>query len=266
MAPRATARSRTAERAPQVFRAQNGGARGRLPWRNAGAEPLAPRRAQVDCPELRGRHGERLHEARVSGRVSPGTEGQLRVKFRIDERTRPGVYDARLEVDGGTIPIVVVVPEHRPFSITPNRLTIESERPGAAEHVVVAQNRGNVPVTIDHPDAIRMEPANRRCIVIRETLMRARTAPSLSLQDTFVGVAAESVSADPILGVRIVGGPYELAPGETMALTIRLRVPELVEATYSAGLQISGAPLSVRVLRAGRGEAPVAPRHSRVTN
>jgi hypothetical protein len=257
--------SNPVEHAPHVFLARYGRARGRLLWRNAGAEPFAPRSAQVHCPAVRGRSGERLHEARLSGTVSPRAEGQLRVQFRIDERTKPGVYDARLEVDGNTIPIVVAVPEDRSFNIMPDRLTIESDRPGAEEHVVVAQNRGNVPVTIDHPDAVRMEPDDRGCIVIRETLRKARTAPVMPLQDALVDAAAESMSADPILGVRIVGGPYELPPGETMALTIRLRVPELAEAAYSAALQISGAPFSVRVLRPGRGTATEAPRRSRST-
>jgi hypothetical protein len=258
--------SRLVDDAPPVFVARYGRVRGNVPVRNPEAAPMAPRRARVHCPALRGRYREHLDEAQLSGTVSPGAEGRLRVKFRIDERTKPGLYDAHLEVQGTRIPVVVAVPEERSVGITPDRLTIDSDRPGTEEHVVVAQNRGNVPVTIDHPDAVRMEPANRRCIVIRETLARASGASSRTLQDAFVNAAAESVNADPILGVRIVGGPYELRPGETRALTIRLRVPDLVEAAYSAALQIAGVHLAVRALRAGHGDAPAAPRRGRATS
>lgn len=261
--------SRAGEERPQdrplVLLASHGRVRGSLPWRNAAPAPLAVRQARIHCPPLRGRHGERLHEARLSGRLSPNAEGRLGVKFRIDERTMPGVYDGELEVEGKTIPMVVAVAEERSLSITPDRLTIESDRPGGDDHVVVAENRGNVSVTVEQPGGIRMEPVNRVCIVAREILTRADTASAASLQDALLQAAAASVRTDPILGVRIVGAPYQLHPGQTMALTVRVRVPKLVEPEYSAAVEIAGVPLSIRVLRAGHGDAPDAPPRDRPT-
>jgi hypothetical protein len=239
--------SKASEAHLPTFLARYGRVRGRLSWKNAGRETFAPRRAEIHAP-LHGRLGDGPHAALVHGAVLPGSEGDLRIKFRIGANCPPGIYESHLEVGGKTVPILVAVPESRSFKIKPNHVTLDGDESSGEERILFVKNDGNVRVTIDHPRAVRMEPTNRSCVVIRSTLDKARSPGRMPVQDALVDAAAESVNADPIFGARIAGAPITLQPGGAMALTVRFRVPDLVEPEYSAQLWIAGAPLVVRVL------------------
>jgi hypothetical protein len=241
-------------RTPPLLSAHLGWADGVVPYENRGAEHFAPTEAALDLPTLRGRDGGPLGTARVRGSVAPGSRGSLRVHFVVSVESPPGVHEGRVVLGGEPIAIAVAVTERRALRVTPRVLTVE---PGTedAEHLVVVENRGNTPVTVDHPSAVRMEPSDRGCTVLRAALAAASGDKRVPIADALVDAAAKSVAADPVLGARFDRAPVVVAPGERAALRLRVRVPAAPRGRYEAQLSVAGCPVTVAVeARAGERE------------
>lgn len=251
------------EHAPSVVSVHHGWAEGFVPYQNRGSELFAPDAAGLECPSLHGRHGEPLAEARVRGRIPAGSTGSLRVRFAVGAEVPPGLHPGRVIVGGDAIAITVAVTERHAVRVTPAVLTVETGARADAAHLLVIDNRGNVPISVDHPAAARMEVPDRSCDIVRAALAAAAGAERKPITEALVDAAAKSVAEDPILVARFEEAPVEVGPGEKAVVRLRLRLPaSLPRARYDAELVIAGRPLAVVVLRGPstqpRGESPAA--------
>ncbi len=241
----------SASGAPPVLVVRAGRGEGVVPYENRGTQPSAPAAAMLHFPTLSEKPGEPLAQARVRGQVPPGATGWLRVKFTVDKQAAPGVHEGQVSLGDQTIAATVVVTERRVVRVTPSVLTVDGASPADAARPIVIQNRGNTPVMVDHPAAVRLEPMNRLCGVVREALAAAVGVEPKPIADALAEAAAKSVAGDPILAARFDRAPVEVAPGRQVALSMRLRIPtSLAEARYEAQLLIAGQILTIIVLGA----------------
>jgi hypothetical protein len=188
--------------------------------------------------------------------MAPGDEGMLTLSLHVDPLTPAGQYPARVVLGNREVDVSVVVPSRHSLRLTPRKFYVD----GTAvppEIMLVAENRGTVPVTLRNPLPGLLEPMGRFCSVTRTTFAKALSkpgAPLESLAAAFLETSAKSLGSDQFIGGTLEGAPVELHPGEQRALKLKLRVPGgLKQERYQGVLELGlGARVRVEV----RGSEP----------
>ncbi|HEY6881761.1 MAG TPA: hypothetical protein VI299_27225 [Polyangiales bacterium] len=209
-------------------------------------EGARPRRREQHRVELTCEAGSVLATARVVARRGHGADTG-RMQLELPRNAPPGIYRGTVPALDGEIPVSMVVPVRQQLQVEPAHVVREIDRDGTERAELMLTNTGNVPLEIQHPSAVILEPRDRSCRVLRGALGLIDEDKALGPLDALVRAAAESTRADTALATRIEGAPFTLAPGETRCATLTMRVRAPSRGVYRARIAIAGARVRIEV-------------------
>lgn len=249
------------EGAPLVLVTRQGRARATVRLQNPAEQPLKLARVPFSGPTLLTRRGLPLREMPLRGRLEPRQAGSVRLYLDLDPRTPAGCYPGTVQVGEQALPVTIVVPEERFVRISPGRITVDAQPGEVFERCIAVENRGNVPVLLSTPLPTPLEPREKLHELLRKAAEQTHNDDYHAFLNSLVGRARELVEAnlDRLVVPTLIGAPASVAPGQTVAFSLRWRIPGELERGhgYRAMLRIAGAPLVLEVIRSRAREAPV---------
>lgn len=171
------------------------------------------------------------------------------ISLTLDPGTPPGTYEAQLEVDGETRPVVVHVTEEVDFSMTPDSLIIPNRAGEKFHKHVVFTNNGNVPLTVKSIGAVVLDDEIAHCRAIRGALSDVGTTMK-SLDDFVVALGKRYSEQFETMALKVQNEKVTIAPGETRLVELTITLPEKLNsrARYAGFAAISRGSLTFTVV------------------
>jgi hypothetical protein len=204
----------------------------------------APAGAAADLPAL---PGTALALRRII--VRAGQSRPVPLALTLDPTTPPGTYQAELDIDGEQRRVVVHVTEDVSLSITPDELVIATRPSGKVQKRVVFTNDGNVPVTVKSIGVVVLDEELVHCRVLRGAL--ADVGDTMQTLDDFtVALGRRYRAAYGTLALKVQNDEVTMAPGETVAVDLRIALPEKLErrSRYTGYAAISTGTLTFTIV------------------
>jgi hypothetical protein len=179
----------------------------------------------------------------------PMAHRSVPIALTLDPGTPPGTYEAQLEVDGETRPVVVHVTEDVDFSMTPDSLIIPNRAGEKFHKQVVFTNNGNVPLNVKSIGPVVLDDEIGHCRAIRGALSDVGTTMK-SLDDFVVALGKRYSEQFETTSLKVQNEKVTIAPGETRAVELTITVPEKLNARarYSGYAAISRGSLTFTVV------------------
>lgn len=223
------AEGRSAKRPPEAIRLAGSPTRVSGVARLAGGDPSVSRVA-VDVEGVEG--------ARVRVR-SLGRQGAARVRVRFPRDTEPGTYRGSIQVGDESLPFEAEVVGRARLDIEPRALSLTGAPGGTLNVALQVANRGNEAWNIPEQhdfcffDWAALEPALGAALGREPAEGRQRLDVLMEKLASSHGGFARAVVSD---------GAGAIAPGETRALEVAIRLPENLEPgrSYSASWRLHG--------------------------
>lgn len=181
--------------------------------------------------------------------VRAGQSRPVPIALALDARTPPGTYEAELDVDGQTRPVIMHVVEDVALSIAPQHLVLPN-RPGEKiDKRIVITNDGNVPVPVHTIGVVVLDEELAHCRALRGAL--ADVGDTMNTLDDFAAALGRRYRAVyETLALRVQNEAVTMAPGETRALDLTITLPEKLEhrSRYSGYAAISTTTLTFTIV------------------
>jgi hypothetical protein len=206
----------------------------------------------------KGEAGEFEGAVRMTAIVPPGHSADVRSRACLPASTPPGRYRAALTLGDSTYPVELLVTEFMKTKIAPAQIFV----PGAAGYAqknIVVSNHGNVRVTVGSFGALPLDDELAMCRIIRAALKNAPANTETVHQWTtvYLRTAGDHLEHLGMLWVDAERGPIIVEPGQSVPVTLRIRIPENLPASrcyavatfYDTSFQIVVVPTGAAVLR-----------------
>jgi hypothetical protein len=206
-----------------------------LEFHNGGDERVIVRRADFTSPQLEESAGRRPGVLLPTVVLHPGHARRVPISFMIPSHTPPGRYDGELVVAGQSVDVVVHVVEDYDLEVAPAEVVLESRPGDRTVRQIVCSNRGNVPLVIGEIGAVVLDDELTNCRSLRAvTAAWPDEGGEHDAVDRFVDLYVKKgwkkvVEHSGVLRVHTVGGPREIAPGETEVVDLEITLPDQLE-------------------------------------
>ncbi|PXW28357.1 COG1470 family protein [Paraburkholderia caballeronis] len=170
--------------------------------------------------------------------LAPGQHSFVPVRASIDPHTPPGSYRASLQVGAHRYPVELHVTEHVQLDVQPAEIVVENQPGKRVTKTAVFTNAGNVPLVIGNLGPIALDDELIVCRTLRGTLRDADETVTLPQQwfNAWLRQGKKHFEEMGLLWVDVEGAPIELASGHSIAVELRVRVPDTLDprTRYSA--------------------------------
>jgi hypothetical protein len=236
-----------------------------LEFHNGGDERAIVRRATFVSPQLEEATGRRPGVLLPTVVLHPGHARRVPVSVMIPSHTPPGRYDGELTVARQSVSVVVHVVEDYDLEVAPAEVVLENRAGDRTVRQIVCSNRGNVPLVIGEIGAVVLDDELTTCRSLRAvTAAWPDEGGEHDAVDRFVDLYVKEgwkkvVEHSGVLRVHTVGGPKEIAPGETEVVDLEITLPDRLEprTRYNAFAPLYTTDLTFRIVPVrGRPDEP----------
>lgn len=208
------------------------GVRGQFRVQNATDRKIIVRQPRLTtAAAVRTRAAVALPEAALALRriiVRPGQSRPVPIALALDPTTPPGTYEAQLDVGGEKRTVVMHVTEEVALSIEPSQIVLPNRSGEKVRRSVIFTNDGNVPVSVRSLGTVVLEDELGHCRALRGAL--ADVADTMkNLDDFLVALGRRYGHIYETLVLRIENDNVTVAPGETKALELMIKLPEKLD-------------------------------------
>jgi hypothetical protein len=206
-----------------------------LEFHNGGDERAIVRRATFVSPQLEEAAGRPPGVLLPTVVLHPGHARRVPVSILIPSHTPPGRYDGELIVAGRTVAVVMHVVEDYDLEVAPAEVVLENRAGDRTVRQIVCSNRGNVPLVIGEIGAVVLDDELTTCRSLRAvTAAWPDEGGEHDAVDRFVDLYVKKgwkkvVEHSGVLRVHTVGGPREIAPGDTEVVDLEITLPDRLE-------------------------------------
>ena len=239
-----------------------------LEFHNGGDERAILRQASFASPQLEEAAGRAAGVLMPTVVLHPGHARRVPIGIMIPSHTPPGRYDGELTVAGEAVPVVVHVVEDYDLEVAPDEIVVESRPGDRTVRQIVCSNKGNVPLVIGEIGALVLDDELTNCRSLRAvTAAWPDEGGQHDAVDRFVDLFVKDgwkkvVEHSGVLRVHTVGGPREVAPGESEVVDLEITLPDKLEprTRYSAFAPLYTTDLTFRIVPVrGRSDAADEP-------
>lgn len=209
---------------------------------------------------LQVRHSRAMTSARLAARIRapkiftldwpyvqsiPAAEGVTRFVLRLPEATPPGTYTGVLEVDDEKYPFEALVDARTWFTILPNKLSLVAEPEHEEIVELIGVNRGNTLFQVPDVADVNLFDSGSLLAAVNAALS-SKVKGGQERVSRFVDSLARN---SEMLSLGVLAGAGAIAPGESRRLTVRLRLPENLQAghTYRGGWELPHMKFVIQV-------------------
>jgi hypothetical protein len=181
--------------------------------------------------------------------VRAGQSRHVPIALSLDPSTPPGTYQASLDVEGETKPVVVHVTEQVAFSMSPSEVVLPGRAGEKVHKQVVFANTGNVPLSIRNIGVVVLDEELAHCRALRGAL--ADVGETMKNLDDFIAALGRRYrAAYETLALKVQNDQTTVEPGETQVVDLTIALPGKLDARarYTGYAAISTGSLTFTIV------------------
>jgi hypothetical protein len=193
--------------------------------------------------------------ATMMAMVAPGQCVDVPIHASLPSTVPAGEHHGELVLGTSTYPAKLLVGETRDTRVAPSQLFVTGGAGHAVKQIYVS-NYGNVAVTVGCFGAIPLDNELAECFIIRATLKNPLDSPTTidEWATRYLREAGKHLEEIGMIWVDTKDGPVDVAPGETVAVELMIRVGRLpsVVSRYSAIVKLLDTNFQIIIVPPGK--------------